>query len=95
MSAEQGGVACYRLVGVTDERDSCDCCGRTNLKRVVVLHDGDDHVFIGPHCAAKLLGTSWDLTSPMFHAVTGGFNRAVVAATAPLQLTVTVEGYLG
>jgi hypothetical protein len=56
MSAEQGGMACYRLVGVTDERDSCDCCGRTNLKRVVVLHDGDDHVFIGPHCAAKLLG---------------------------------------
>jgi hypothetical protein len=56
MSAEQGGVARYRLVGVTDERDSCDCCGRTNLKRVVVLHDGDDHVFFGSHCAARLLG---------------------------------------
>jgi hypothetical protein len=49
-------VARYRLVGVTDERDSCDCCGRTNLKRVVVLHDGDDHVFFGSHCAARLLG---------------------------------------
>lgn len=56
MSAEQGGVARYRLVGVTDERDSCDCCGRTDLKRVVVLHDGDDHVFFGSHCAARLLG---------------------------------------
>jgi hypothetical protein len=56
MSAEQGGVARYRLVGVTDERDSCDCCGRTDLKRVVVLHDGDDHVFFGSHCTARLLG---------------------------------------
>jgi uncharacterized protein YqhQ len=26
---------------------------------------------------AKLLGTSWDLTSPMFHAVTGGFKLLV------------------
>ena len=56
MSAEQGGVARYRLVDVTDERDSCDCCGRTNLKRVVVIHDGDDYVFFGSHCAARLLG---------------------------------------
>jgi hypothetical protein len=56
MSAEQGGVARYRLVGVTDERDSCDCCGRTDLKRVVVLHNGEDHVFFGSHCAARLLG---------------------------------------
>jgi hypothetical protein len=56
MSAEQGGVARYRLVGVTDERDSCDCYGRADLKRVVVLHDGDDHVFFGTHCAARLLG---------------------------------------
>jgi hypothetical protein len=49
-------VARYRLVGVTDERDTCDCCRRTNLKRVVVLHDGDDYVFFGSHCAARLLG---------------------------------------
>jgi hypothetical protein len=56
MSAEQGGVARYRLVGVTDERDSCDCCGRTDLKRVVVLHDGYDHVFFGSQCTARLLG---------------------------------------
>jgi hypothetical protein len=56
MSAEQGGVARYRLVGVTDERDTCDCCGRTDLKRVVVLHDGDNHVFFGSQCAARLLG---------------------------------------
>jgi hypothetical protein len=56
VSAKHGGVARYRMVGITDERDSCDCCGRTNLKRVVVLHDGDDHLFFGSHCAAKLLG---------------------------------------
>jgi hypothetical protein len=56
LSAEQGGVARYRLVGVTDERDSYDCCARTDLKRVVVLHDGEDYVFFGSHCAARLLG---------------------------------------
>ncbi|MDB4988708.1 MAG: hypothetical protein JWN04_3886 [Myxococcaceae bacterium] len=29
---------------------------------------------------AKLLGTQWDLTSPMFHAITGGFKLLVFTA---------------
>ncbi len=49
------------VVGTTDERDTCDCCGKTDLKRVVVLLDDDNEfVFFGTTCAdkANLPGTS-------------------------------------
>jgi hypothetical protein len=45
----------YTVQGITDERESCDCCGRTGLKRVVVLLDAetDDFVYFGTTCAAR------------------------------------------
>ncbi len=56
-TAPERAPARYRLVRTTTERDTCQCCGRTELKRVVVLHDGEDYVFFGSQCAARLLGT--------------------------------------
>lgn len=47
----------YIIQGITDERDSCDCCGKTNLKRTVALSDtetGED-VFFGVICAARAM----------------------------------------
>lgn len=29
----------YEVLGVTDDRDFCECCGRTGLKRVVFIRD--------------------------------------------------------
>jgi hypothetical protein len=44
-------------VGTTDERNECDCCGKTGLKRTVVLRDEDgDFRFYGTTCAARALG---------------------------------------
>ena len=46
----------YTIEGVTDERDSCDCCGKTGLKRTVVLADSDgEFVFFGTTCAARAM----------------------------------------
>ena len=47
----------FTVNGVTDERDTCDCCGRTNLKRVVCLtdHTTDEDVFFGTTCAARAM----------------------------------------
>lgn len=46
----------YTIAGVTDERDTCENCGRTDLKRTVVLDDGERFVFFGTACAARALG---------------------------------------
>lgn len=46
----------YTIEGITDERDSCDCCGKTNLKRTVVLRTEDgEFVFFGTTCAARAM----------------------------------------
>lgn len=48
----------YIIAGITDERDTCECCGKTNLKRVVVLLDldTDEYVFYGTTCADRNTG---------------------------------------
>ena len=48
----------YTIAGITDERDACDCCGKSGLKRVVVLLDLDttEFVFFGTTCARRNTG---------------------------------------
>ena len=45
----------FKVLGITDERDFCECCGKKNLKRVVVLQNGTDVMYYGTDCAAKAL----------------------------------------
>jgi hypothetical protein len=43
-----------KFIGVTDERDSCDCCGKTGLKKVVVFENSNgEFEFRGSSCALK------------------------------------------
>ena len=56
----------YRLVGCNDDFDTCACCGKTGLKRVMMLApldpDGgveDEASPYGTSCAARLLGYTW------------------------------------
>lgn len=32
-------MARFRIKGVNDDRDTCDCCGKTGLKKVVWIED--------------------------------------------------------
>ncbi len=46
-----------RVDGISDEVTTCECCGRTNLRRTVALSlDGEsDPVYFGRDCAARAL----------------------------------------
>lgn len=45
-----------KLLGVTDERETCDCCGKRGLKRVVALEKkSGEVVYYGSNCAALAL----------------------------------------
>lgn len=56
----------YRLMGCNDDFDACGCCGKTGLKRVMMLApldpdggiDGEVEPY-GTSCAARLLGYTW------------------------------------
>lgn len=56
----------FRIMGCNDDFDTCDCCGKTGLKRVVMLApvdpdgnlEGDPSPY-GTSCAAKLLGYAY------------------------------------
>jgi hypothetical protein len=55
----------FKVVAITDERTTCECCGRTNLRRTVGLRpvDGGEVVFYGTTCAAyAMLGRKLDRT---------------------------------
>lgn len=41
-----------KIVGITDEVLQCECCGKSNLKRTVLLSDGR---YYGSNCAARAL----------------------------------------
>ena len=46
----------YQILGISDEVTTCDCCGKTGLKRTVAMTDDGDNVhFFGCTCAANAL----------------------------------------
>lgn len=46
----------YRILGTTDEITTCECCGRTDLKKTIVLDDYEGNIsHYGETCAAKLM----------------------------------------
>lgn len=49
-----------RIIGISDEVTTCECCGRTNLKKTVVLTDGEGEKRYGSECAAKAMRKSGD-----------------------------------
>ena len=45
----------YTVLGITDERTSCDCCGRIDLKKTVAMNDNEtgEIVYFGTSCATS------------------------------------------
>lgn len=44
---------CKKILGISDEVTTCEACGKTNLKRTVVLQLAEGTVHYGSDCAAK------------------------------------------
>lgn len=46
----------FRPIAISDTFTTCDCCGRTGLKKTIVLKDDDDAIrHFGTGCAAKAI----------------------------------------
>lgn len=45
----------FRVLGITDDNDTCDCCGRTGLNATVAIQfdDEPETQFYGRTCAAR------------------------------------------
>jgi hypothetical protein len=56
----------YTVAGISDEHNTCDCCGKSNLKSTVVLLDLDsgEFVFFGCVCASRNTGKRGRVSSP-------------------------------
>ena len=46
-----------KVLGVNDDRDFCECCGKNNLTRVVWIEDTETSAVkhYGTHCASMIL----------------------------------------
>jgi hypothetical protein len=43
----------YKFLGTTEENTTCDCCGKRNLKKTIVLeNESGNIVYFGSDCAA-------------------------------------------
>lgn len=48
----------YRVIGIDLLNTACECCGREELKKVVILRGPNGDVRFGQGCAARALGTA-------------------------------------
>jgi hypothetical protein len=60
----------FTVLGFTEEVQSCECCGRTDLKGTVALerNDGEGIVYYGVVCAAKAQGYTKKYTEDLVKA---------------------------
>lgn len=47
--------AAYRILGINDDVTTCECCGKSNLKKTVVLGSDSGEVHFGVDCAARAM----------------------------------------
>ena len=46
----------WRIIGTSDEVTTCECCGKSDLKKTVVMSNEDGVVYLGCECAARRAG---------------------------------------
>lgn len=76
-----------KIIGTTDTVGTCDCCGRTDLKKTVVLDRDGSRSFFGTACAARAMGraTSKGLMSEAMDAQILADRELVIQKRAAAQ----------
>lgn len=77
----------YEVLSVNDDSDSCECCGRTGLKRVVFIRDAetDETKHFGTTCAmspVKGFGVDREIKAAIKRADDYNRTLAILANTA-------------
>lgn len=81
-------AATIKVLGVTDERTECECCGRSGLKRTVALSISDDSdtrvAYYGTDCAHRSLGVSKKVVAEALEAseLAAKLTRGIAALRA-------------
>jgi hypothetical protein len=77
----------YKIVGINDEQESCDCCGKTGLKKVVWLEEietGSVRAF-GTTCAAKAQGFTVKQQTSLEKAHLAEISQIIAAEIKPFK----------
>lgn len=73
----------FIFLGTTDEVDTCDCCGKTNLKCTVAFEKADGAtVYYGTTCAARHTGRKAAQWEKLAYEQKQAVERQVRAALA-------------
>jgi len=86
----------YKIKGINNDTDTCSCCGKTGLKRVVWLEEIDgtaDPAPYGTSCAARLLGMTGTKSS-LENRISADLHTAIIARQHEIKNTMAVvNGY--
>lgn len=74
-----------KLIGISDDVTTCECCGKANLKCTVVLTNGEGEVHYGRDCAARALAGKFGRPKSAARIEQEARNIAA-GATAPKRL---------
>lgn len=69
----------FKVLGITDEKNVCECCGKTNLKCCVALESESENgvVYYGRDCAAKaILGNNKSSAMKTIESLARGIEYA-------------------
>ena len=87
----RSGDLVTRIIGSTEDVNQCDHCGRTGLRRTVILDIDGERVHYGTSCAANThpsLGKARDIadrTARLCQCGCGNFATVIMASGARLS----------
>jgi hypothetical protein len=70
----------YKFCGTTDEITTCDCCGKSNLKKTVVLqNENGDYLYYGVDCAARTINNKTNGKAVLVQAQAVDYAKTLIA----------------
>jgi len=96
----------YKIIGIDTQNTACECCGREDLKAVVILRGGAGDVRFGRGCAARAMGhrrTAADIHQTALTRTTlevknaayaFGWTQRIIGKVGPSEVIAMLDGRL-